>query len=108
MGSLDWDVPVNSVKHTPVPDCAAMLNSLWERSKDSLATLDFRGYSGGGQDLHSSAVMKEMSQAGIESQGVIQNKAKTGMLQLLMNGKRGRMNRLFLLLPRPASSYWTL
>lgn len=31
MGSLDWDLPANSVKHTPVPDCVAVLNSLWER-----------------------------------------------------------------------------
>lgn len=40
-----------------------------EYFKDSLATLDFRGYSGGGQDLRSSAVTKGMSQAGIESRG---------------------------------------
>lgn len=32
MGSLDWDLPAKSMKHTPVPDCVAMLNSLWERS----------------------------------------------------------------------------
>jgi len=32
MGSLDWDLPVNSLKHTPIPDSVAMLNSLWERS----------------------------------------------------------------------------
>lgn len=67
MGSLDWGLPAKSVKHTPVPDCVAMLNSLWERS--STKTPDFRGYSGRGQDLHPSAGIKEMSQAGTESWG---------------------------------------
>lgn len=45
-----WDsqtgicLPVNSLKHTPVPDCVATLSSLWERNKDSLARLDLRAY----------------------------------------------------------------
>lgn len=32
MGSLVRDLPVSSVKCTPVPDCVAMLHNLWEMS----------------------------------------------------------------------------
>lgn len=74
-----WDsqmgiyLSVNSLKHTPVPDCVAMLSSLWERNsvKTVLAMLDLRGLLwevGACQDLHSSA-KREMSQAEIESWG---------------------------------------
>lgn len=52
-GSLDWDLPVNSTKRTPVPGCVAKLNSLWERIgvKTVLSFWTLGGYSCWGQDL---------------------------------------------------------
>lgn len=62
--------PVNALRHTPVPDCVAMLNSLWERNSVKTIlprwTQEVTLRSG---DLLCSAAMTEMPQAGIESQG---------------------------------------